>query len=139
MRVVIDTNVLINCISSRTRYHAIWQAFLTGEITLYASIDVLLEYEELVLQKYPVKIASDIIDILLDPDYVRQQDIYYYWNAISIDKDDNKFFDTAVASGAEYIVTNDNHFKSAKRLSFPKVNIISADDFLQILKSLFDE
>ena len=114
MRVVIDTNVLINCISSRTRYHAIWQAFLTGEITLYASIDVLLEYEELVFQKYPLKIASGIIDILLDPDYVKQQDIYYYWNAI-IDKDDNKFFDTAVACNAGCLGTNDNHFKSAKR------------------------
>ena len=85
-----------------------------------ASTDVLLEYEELVLQKYPVKIASDIIDILLDPDYVRQQDIYYYWNAISIDKDDNKFFDTAVASGAEYLVTNDGHFQICKKTFFPK-------------------
>lgn len=104
MKVVIDTNVLINCVGRRTKHHAIWQAFLVGRITLFASIDILLEYEELVLQKYPLNIASDIIDILFDPDYVKQQEIYYYWNAISADKDDNKFFDTAVACNADYLV-----------------------------------
>lgn len=136
MRVVIDTNVLINCIGARTKYHAIWHSFLIGKIILFASIDMLLEYEELVLQKYPLNIASDIIDILLDPDYIKQQEIYYYWNAISIDKDDNKFFDTAVACNADYLVTNDGHFKSAKELTFPKANIVSADEFLQIFQSL---
>jgi putative PIN family toxin of toxin-antitoxin system len=133
MKVVIDTNVLINCVSSRTKYHVIWQAFLSGEITLFASADILLEYEELVQQKYPAKIASDILDILFDPDYVKQQDIYYYWNVITIDKDDNKFFDTAVACNADCLVTNDNHFKSAKKIAFPKVNILSADEFLKVL------
>ncbi len=68
MRVVIDTNVLINCIGGRTKHHAIWQAFLGGKITLFASTDILLEYEELVLKKYPLNIASHIIDILFDAD-----------------------------------------------------------------------
>lgn len=135
MKIVIDTNVLINCIGSRTKHHAIWKAFLTGRIILYASYDMLLEYKELVIQKYPSNIATDIIDILFDPDYVKQQDVYYYWNAIDIDKDDNKFFDTAIACSADYLVTNDGHFKSAKKLSFPKVKIVSADEFLQILES----
>jgi putative PIN family toxin of toxin-antitoxin system len=139
MRVVIDTNVLINCIGARTNHHAIWQAFLVGKITLFASTDMLLEYEELVLQKYPSNIALDILDILFDADYIKQQEVYYYWNAISVDKDDNKFFDTAIAANADYLVTNDKHFKAAKSLSFPKINIVSADEFLQILELLPDE
>ena len=110
MRVVIDTNVLINCIGSRTKHHIIWKTFLTGEITLYASTEILLEYEELILQKYPSKIAADIIDILFDPDYLKQQEIFYHWDAIIIVKDDNKFFDAAVACNADYLVTNDQHF-----------------------------
>ena len=111
-------------------------SFFTGKITLFASTDMLLEYEELVLQKYPSNIALDIIEILSDADYVKQQEIYYCWNAISIDKDDNKFFDTAIACNADYLLTNGRHFKSAKKLSFPKINITSADEFLQILQSL---
>jgi putative PIN family toxin of toxin-antitoxin system len=136
MKVVIDTNVLINCIGARTKHHVIWQLFLTGRIILHASNDILFEYRELVLQKYPPKVATDIIEILSDPDYIKQHEVYYHWNAIDIDKDDNKFFDTAVACNADYLVTNDGHFKSAKKIAFPKVNIVSADEFLQILKSL---
>jgi putative PIN family toxin of toxin-antitoxin system len=139
MKAVIDTNVLINCIGSRTKHHAIWQAFLNGNITLFASFDILLEYEELVLQKYPLKIAVNILDILFDPDYIKPQEVFYYWNAITVDKDDNKFFDTAVAANADYLVTNDGHFKSAKRLSFPKIKIVSADEFLEIINSFLNE
>lgn len=139
MKVVIDTNVLINCIGSRTKHHAIWEAFLTGKIILHAFYDMLLEYKELVIQKYPSIIAADIIDIFFDSEYIKQQNVYYYWNAIDIDKDDNKFFDTAIACSADYLVTNDGHFKSVKKLSFPKVKIVSADEFLKILEPLFDK
>jgi predicted nucleic acid-binding protein len=34
----------------------------------------------------------------------------YLWDAITDDRDDNKFVDAAVAGGAELIVTNDRHF-----------------------------
>ncbi len=55
------------------------------------------------------------------------------WNAISADPDDNKFFDIAVAADVDYLVTNDRHFDIVKTITFPKVNIISAEDFLSIL------
>ena len=60
--------------------------------------------------------------------------IYYSWNAITQDPDDNKFFDVAVAANADYLVTNDAHFREAANIPFPKVNIISADAFLDILQ-----
>ena len=136
MRVIIDTNVLINCIGLRTKHHLIWQLFLSGEIADYVSVDMLLEYEELVALKYPVHAASEIMDILCDPEYTRQCNVYYYWNAIASDYDDNKFFDAAVAANADYLVTNDAHFDEAKKIQFPRVNIISADEFLEIIKQL---
>ncbi len=58
---------------------------------------------------------------------------YYHWNAITTDPDDNKFFDAAIAAGADYLVTNDNHFSEAKNFSFPKVAILSAEVFLNLL------
>jgi uncharacterized protein len=42
----------------------------------------------------------------------------------------------AVAANADYLVTNDTHFKEAEKLSFPKVTIITADMFLDIVKRL---
>ncbi|MDE1193417.1 MAG: hypothetical protein PW786_14920 [Arachidicoccus sp.] len=64
------------------------------------------------------------------------QRIFYNWNAISADPDDNKFFDAAVASGADYLVTNDAHFNEAKKLDFPTINIINTDEFLGILSEM---
>jgi predicted nucleic acid-binding protein len=58
------------------------------------------------------------------------------WNAITEDPDDNKFFDIAIAGNADYLVTNDAHFNSVKKLSFPSVKIVSADDFLRLVKQL---
>lgn len=124
MRVIIDTNVLISCIGSKTKYHSIWQHFLQGNIGLCVSTEILLEYEELLTIKFPPIVAREVMNILSDPEYVTRQIVYYYWNIISYDYDDNKFFDAAVACNADYLVTNDAHFNEAKSVIFPKVNII---------------
>ncbi len=58
-------------------------------------------------------------------------DVYYRWNLIKQDTDDNKFVDCAIAANANFIVTNDKHFKGLKNISFRKVEVISADEFLQ--------
>ncbi|HET7898075.1 MAG TPA: PIN domain-containing protein, partial [Flavisolibacter sp.] len=69
------------------------------------------------------------------PDTIHQT-VFYHWNAITADPDDNKFFDAAVAANADYLVTNDSHFNEAKNISFPKLSIISAAAFLDLLSSL---
>ena len=56
--------------------------------------------------------------------------------AISIDADDNKFVDCAIASDTNYLVTNDKHFDILQSIEFPKVETITARDFLSILKSI---
>lgn len=62
--------------------------------------------------------------------------MYYNWNLITVDPDDNKFTDAYIAANADYLVTNDAHFNEAKKIPFPSVNIISADEFLEVLKEL---
>ena len=49
-------------------------------------------------------------------------EIHYNWRLITIDPDDNKFIDCAVAANADYLVTNDKHFNVLKEIDFPKVN-----------------
>ena len=76
------------------------------------------------------------MDIFIEsPDIIFKR-VYYNWNAISADVDDNKFFDLAVATNASYLVTNDLHFNETKKMQFPIVNIISANDFLSILSQV---
>lgn len=80
--------------------------------------------------------AEIVLEIFVEsPDIVLQQ-VYYNWNAIDLDPDDNKFFDIAVAANVDYLVTNDRHFDKVKKLPFPKLNIIDADSFLTIINNL---
>lgn len=86
------------------------------------------------MQEHSAEGATDIVMEILrvSPDVVVQQ-VYYNWKAIEEDTDDNKFFDIAVAANADFLVTNDHHFDVAKNLSFPKINIISSEDFLSLI------
>lgn len=54
---------------------------------------------------------------------------------ISQDPDDNKFVDCAIASNSDWIVTNDKHFHILKGIDFPRVNVISVEDFIHLLKN----
>lgn len=57
------------------------------------------------------------------------QEIYVHFSLIEADPDDNKFVDCAVAADAEYIVTNDSHFNVLKKIDWPKISIITIEDF----------
>lgn len=136
MRVVLDTNILLQAIAHKSRLRPIWNAFLEEVYTLHLTSAILLEYEELLGQKTSNVVAQSIISLMDKAANAYFIAVYYHWNAITADPDDNKFFDAAVASNADYLVTNDSHFNQAKSLSFPKVNIVSAEEFLQLLQNL---
>jgi predicted nucleic acid-binding protein len=67
---------------------------------------------------------------------VHSQFVYYKWNLIEADPDDNKYVDSAIAGQAEYLVTEDKHFAALKQISFPQVNTMSIDDFVKKLQEL---
>jgi uncharacterized protein len=135
MTIVLDSNVLLVAIGKRSRYRPIWEAFLNGSYKLVLSEDILFEYEEILLQHAASGAAEIVMEIFLESPDIIYQRVYYKWQAITNDVDDNKFFDVAIAANAEYLVTNDPHFNSAQKLGFPEVKIISAADFLEIIKS----
>lgn len=81
-------------------------------------------------------IAEYFKDLLRSAENVVTPEIYYYWNLITVDPDDNKFTDAYISANADYLVTNDAHFNEVKKITFPPVNIISADEFLEVLKGL---
>jgi uncharacterized protein len=133
MKVVIDTNVLLASLGKISPYRIIFKAFINFQYTLLLSNDVLLEYFEIIQQKANVLVAENIILSMLSAENAELHDIYFYWNLIEHDDTDNKFCDLAIAGGADYLVTNDKHFNLVKLNSFPPLNIVSADEFLQII------
>lgn len=138
LKVVIDTNVLLVSISSRSRYHPIFQAFLKDAFILCVTTDILEEYEEIFGQPHHLgfKTTQDVLEVIDNALNVVLVTKFFRWNLIETDPDDNKFVDCAVACNANYIVTNDRHFNVLKEIDFPQTRIINIDGFLDLLDSL---
>lgn len=134
MRIVLDSNVLLVALGKRSLYKLVWEAFAKGAYKIVVSEDILHEYEEILLEHAAPGIADLVLESFVESPDVIYQRIFYNWNAIPADPDDNKFFDAAVAGDADFLVTNDAHFNEAKKIEFPIINILSADEFLEILK-----
>ena len=133
MKIVLDTNILLQSIAHASRFRPIWSSFLAESYELYVTPAILLEYEEKLADKTSEKVARNVISLVTEAPNAHLISVYYEWNAITADYDDNKFFDAAIAANAGYLVTNDTHFNSAKKLSFPKVTIVTAEEFLNLL------
>ncbi|MBX3043887.1 MAG: putative toxin-antitoxin system toxin component, PIN family [Ignavibacteriae bacterium] len=135
MKIVLDSNVLLVSVPSKSKYRIIFDKFLSRHFELIISNDILTEYIELLSIKANSNVSANIAETLLFSKNVTMQQIYYNFNLIEIDKDDNKFVDCAIAGGADYIVTNDKHFNILKQIDFPKVSVISIDEFIELLKN----
>jgi predicted nucleic acid-binding protein len=48
MTVVIDCNIFVVCLTSRSPYHFIYRALIEGKFDLPISQDIMLEYEEII-------------------------------------------------------------------------------------------
>jgi putative PIN family toxin of toxin-antitoxin system len=129
MKVVLDTNVLLQILGRFSPYHKIWESFLNEEIILCTSNEILLEYEEILKQKASSVIADLFLKTIEFSNNVIKKDPFYKLQLITNDSDDNKFVDCAFATQANFIVTNDAHFKELLNITFPKIPIISLDDF----------
>jgi putative PIN family toxin of toxin-antitoxin system len=128
-KIVFDTNVLLVSISSFSKYHWIYELIIKGEVLTLVSNDILLEYEEIIGEKYNNKTAKNVIRALLELNTVHQISPYFNFELISNDLDDNKFVDCAIAGNAEFIVTNDKDFNVLKEVDFPKVSVLSINEF----------
>ena len=132
-KIVLDTNILLVSISSKSQYHWIFEKLLNGKFELYITTEILTEYEEIITLKYNGNVAKNVIRTLLKLPNVHQQIIYYHWNLINTDPDDNKFVDCAISANANYLVSNDKHFNVLKEITFPKIIVLKIDEFKEII------
>lgn len=134
MTVVIDCNILVVCLTTRSPYHYIYRALISGKFDLLVSVEIILEYEEIIQRKYGIPTANAFISLLEELPNVHIVNPYYKWLLIDRDPDDNKYCDCAIAGKAMFIVTGDKHFNALKNISFPKLSTIDIDEFLTTIQ-----
>lgn len=135
MRIVLDTNCLIQSIPQRSPFRAVWESFLSGRNTLCVSNAIIEEYLEILQRLTDEQTATLVIKALVENPFVEFITPYYQFHLITADPDDNKFVDCAIAAAARYVVTNDHHY-DVLRLNniFPSVEVINLKDFLELIR-----
>ncbi|TAK42004.1 MAG: putative toxin-antitoxin system toxin component, PIN family [Saprospiraceae bacterium] len=134
MRIVIDTNILLVCISSNSEFRWIFDSLLDEDFTLCVTTDILIEYEEILGKHMGKELASTVLQIIENAPNVEFITKYFSWNLITADPDDNKFVDCAVAGNVKYLVSHDRHFKVLEAIAFPKVIMIDAERLKEELR-----
>lgn len=134
MRIVLDTNSLIQSIPEKSPFFSVWLSILRGENTLCVSTEILEEYAEILQRLAGRYTAEYVLDAITKSKYVELITPYYHFGLITADPDDNKFVDCAIAAGARYVVTNDRHYDVLRQTKFPVVDIIALKDFLELLQ-----
>ncbi len=136
-RIVLDTNCLVSSLKRSSIYYPIWRDFVAGKYCLCFTDDILNEYQEIIEQRTgSVDIARNVIAAILNRSNTQHIDVYYHFELIQADLDDNKFVDCAIKAAAKYIVSNDKHFNVLKSIPFPRVDVIGIEQFLEELKKL---
>lgn len=129
VKLVLDTNVLLVSLPEFSPWHWIIKALLNSQFTLLLTNDMVVEYDEKMLERYNAAYTKDLLDLFLKLENVQLIDPAFKWNLISVDADDNKFVDCAVAGNADFIVSNDRHFQILKKVGFPSISVLTVSEF----------
>lgn len=133
LKVVLDTNIIISSLSKKSRYHIIIKSLLQGIYTISVNNDILLEYEEKITEKYGEVYAGTFITALMQSSLAEKVTVDFNLLLIKADPNDNKFVDVAFCANASFIVSNDKYFNELKKYEFPKINVISMDEFITLI------
>ncbi len=131
IKIVLDTNILIAIIGTKSPFRWIFDKIIAGKFILCISNEILFEYQEILERKTNQEVAYNLTQFLTIHPFVVKTEIFYQFQLISEDEDDNKFVDCAIAANAVCLVSNDKHFKVLKMVEFPKVNILTLAEFTQ--------
>lgn len=134
MRAVLDTNALLRCIGSKSAFRPIFDSLLLGNYTLVVSTSILYEYEEVLSERNGSFVTDATLAAILSLDNLVRQRIDYDFRLVAQDPDDDKFVNAYVAGQADYLVTDDRHFRSVLASKFPRVRVVSAAEFLDVLE-----
>ena len=96
MKIVLDTNCLVNVIMPGSYNNDIWQAFRAAKYVLCVTNEILFEYHEILAKRYNAIIANTVLKELMESPNLERVNPTYRFNLITADPDDNKFVNCAV-------------------------------------------
>ena len=134
--VVLDTNCLVQMLSVHSPYRPAWQAFREGKYELCVTNEILEEYQEILERVANEAVAYNVVNAIVSSPFTRFYTSHFRFRLIEQDPDDNKFVDCAIVAGADYIVSEDAHFRVLEEIPFPKVYVIRLQRFVEELAKL---
>ncbi len=134
MKVVIDTNCLLSCIGKKSQYRNVFDAFLEEKLIICVNHEILLEYEEVFNRFWGNEVTNNLLGLFESSDNFEQVVVHYNWQLTSKDVDDSKFVDTYIASGSDFLISNDSSIINLKNYVFPPLNIMTLQEFSNRLK-----
>ncbi len=138
MKVVVDTNGLLNAIPKQGSKKWLYNAFVDGVFTWVFSNEILSEYDEIICRKFSLDVSSYVISSLLASDNHERFEPSYKYQLVTQDPDDNKFVDCAIGANVDFLVTDDYHILSLLEIPnlFPPVPVITFAQFRDILANI---
>ncbi len=133
-KIVLDTNCLLACISSKSEYFRVWKDFQAGKFVLCVSNEILEEYQEIIAKKTTPGVAESVLNAIVESGHVEFVDPQFHLGLISADHDDDKFVDCAFAANAVFIISEDSHFDILKEIPFPQLLVLKLKEFLRVLQ-----
>lgn len=134
-KIVLDTNVFLVSLSPHHKYHWVFQAIIDGTIDICVSTEILLEYQEIISERFGLEKTDSILDFLLLLPNVHPIIPFFQYPLIKADPSDDKFIACALMADADYIISNDKHFKILREIDFPPVQILTYQEFEELYKS----
>jgi predicted nucleic acid-binding protein len=107
--------------------------FREQKFILCYTTEILNEYHEILSRYYTPSFAGNVMKYLQIARNTEQITVYYKWQLIIDDPDDNKFVDCAICANARFIVSNDRHFNILEEIDFPKVDVLTIEEFKEIM------
>lgn len=137
MKIVLDTNCLLNIIFPNSYFRGVWDAFRQGKYILCVSNEIISEYREIIERRTGNALFADVvIRAILSMPNMEKVEPAYRFNLITADSDDNKYVDCAITCGATFIVSNDKHFDILDSIDWPKVIRLKLPEFASLICNL---
>lgn len=136
IKIVLDTNVILSAVFPTSKYQPILRQLANDTYDMFVTTEIMFEYEEKLTEIFNQNTAERFVELCNTLTNVKLTEVYYRWQLINADPDDDKFVDCAVSANADFLVTNDKHYGILKNIPFPHLKVIRIEEFLDMIKSI---
>jgi putative PIN family toxin of toxin-antitoxin system len=132
IKAVVDTNVFASGVFWRGAPYQVFEAWMAGKFRWVVSAEIIDEYDRVLHELAGTRPGFDVTRLLevvsLGAEMVSPAKL---GKPVCSDPDDDKFIETAVSAGAEFIVSGDKALLAVKR--YGQVRVVNAPTFLKAM------